>query len=84
MGRRFSHIPGWKIAGNRIKTVGHGMPCPYLWRFKMGFTDIIWMVSIIGGALYLLYRSIWKKKGHCQGCDSGGCSAGKKSGYGKC
>lgn len=44
----------------------------------MGFADILWMAVIIGGALYLLYRSIWKKKGHCPGCSSGTCEAGKK------
>ena len=42
----------------------------------MGFADIIWMGLIIGGAFYLLYRSLWKKRGRCQGCDSGMC--GKK------
>ncbi len=45
----------------------------------MGFTDIVWMTFIISGALYLLYRSIWKKKGHCPGCDSETCT--KKSEY---
>jgi hypothetical protein len=39
----------------------------------MGAADIIWMALILAGAGYLLYRSIWKKKGHCQGCDSCGC-----------
>jgi len=47
-------------------------------RFIMGFMDIVLMVVIIGGALYLLYRSVWKKKGHCSGCDSGTCDRGKK------
>jgi hypothetical protein len=31
----------------------------------MGFVDILLMTGIIAGAIYLLYRSIWKKKGHC-------------------
>jgi hypothetical protein len=44
----------------------------------MGATDILLMGLIIGGALYLLYRSIWKKKGHCSGCDSGTCGIKKK------
>lgn len=44
----------------------------------MGFTDIVWMTAIIGGAVYLLYRSLWKKKGHCQGCESGTCEGKKK------
>jgi hypothetical protein len=39
----------------------------------MGFTDIAFMILIIGGAFYLLYRSLWKKKGHCPGCDSETC-----------
>lgn len=43
----------------------------------MGFIDIALMIVIAGGALYLLYRSIWKKKGHCQGCDSGHCHGRK-------
>ncbi|MDA8422767.1 MAG: hypothetical protein M0Z89_05470 [Nitrospiraceae bacterium] len=39
----------------------------------MGFSDIVWMGLIIAGTLYLLYRSVWKKKGHCAGCDSQSC-----------
>ncbi len=39
----------------------------------MGFTDTVWMLLIISGAAYLLYRSLWKKKGHCQGCASTEC-----------
>ncbi len=50
----------------------------------MGFTDIFWMALIIIGAVYLLYRSLWIKKGHCQGCDSGACGTSKKSNYRKC
>lgn len=44
----------------------------------MGLADIVWMAVIIGGAVYLLYRSIWKKKGHCSGCGSGTCDTKKK------
>ena len=40
----------------------------------MGIADVVWMTLILGGAGYLLYRSVWKKKGHCQGCDNAGCS----------
>jgi hypothetical protein len=40
---------------------------------KVGFVDIALIVVIIAGAVYLLYRSLWKKKGHCPGCDSGTC-----------
>ncbi|MEW5746649.1 MAG: FeoB-associated Cys-rich membrane protein [Nitrospirota bacterium] len=40
----------------------------------MNLTDAVWMAVILAGAVYLLYRSVWKKKGHCQGCDSGICN----------
>jgi hypothetical protein len=43
----------------------------------MGFVDIALIVIIVGGALYLLYRSVWKKKGHCPGCDSRTCEIKK-------
>lgn len=39
----------------------------------MGATDILLMGVIIGGAVYLLYRSLWKKKGHCSWCSEGTC-----------
>jgi len=39
----------------------------------MGIFDIVLMVVILAGAAWLLYRSLWKKKGHCPGCDGGGC-----------
>jgi hypothetical protein len=38
----------------------------------MGFVDIVLAGLIVGGAVYLLYRSLWKKKGYCHGCDSSG------------
>lgn len=44
----------------------------------MGFIDIVLMGVIISGAVYLLYRSLWKKKGHCTGCDSNTCETKKK------
>lgn len=44
----------------------------------MGFVDIVLMALIIAGAIYLLYRSVWKKKGHCQGCNSETCDREKK------
>jgi hypothetical protein len=40
----------------------------------MGIVDVVLMVLIVAGARYLLYRSVWKKKGHCPGCDSGTCA----------
>lgn len=39
----------------------------------MGVKDIIIAAVILIGAVYLLYRSLWKKKGHCQGCSDGSC-----------
>lgn len=37
----------------------------------MGWVDILWMTAILGGATWLFYRSVIKKKGHCPGCDHG-------------
>jgi hypothetical protein len=34
----------------------------------MGIVDIALIVPIVGGAVYLLYRSLWKKRGYCSGC----------------
>ncbi len=42
----------------------------------MGTVDLIIAAAILGVAVWLLYRSIWKKKGHCHGCD--GCSGERK------
>lgn len=41
----------------------------------MTILDIVLMVAIVGGAIWLLYRSLWKKKGCCggDGC-SGSCN----------
>lgn len=39
----------------------------------MGMSDMIIAAVILVVAAYVLYRSLWKKKGHCQGCDSGSC-----------
>jgi hypothetical protein len=38
----------------------------------MGIVDVVLIVLIVGGAFYLLYRSLWKKKGYCTGCDPSG------------
>ena len=44
----------------------------------MGISDYILMTLIAGGALYLLYRSLWKKKGRCAGCCyAGECETGE-------
>jgi hypothetical protein len=42
----------------------------------MGLTDIIIAAVILAGTGYLLYHSVWNKKGHCSGCGDHGC--GKK------
>ncbi len=39
----------------------------------MGFVDYLLMGFIISGAVYILYRSFWKKKGQCSGCETGTC-----------
>lgn len=44
----------------------------------MGLVDMLFMAIIISGALYLLYRSIWKKKGHCSGCSDTTCHMRKR------
>jgi ABC-type nickel/cobalt efflux system permease component RcnA len=44
----------------------------------MGVFDIILMILILGVAFWLLYRSLWKKQGHCQGCEGGSCSGKKR------
>ncbi|MHB0916070.1 MAG: FeoB-associated Cys-rich membrane protein [Thermoleophilia bacterium] len=44
----------------------------------MGIIDYLLMVIVVGGAVYLLYHSIWKKKGQCcgSGCGTGSCQSG--------
>lgn len=44
----------------------------------MGANDVIWMVLITGGTGWLLYRSLWKKKGQCHGCSGGSCCVTEK------
>lgn len=44
----------------------------------MGIADMLIAGIIIAGAVALLYHSVWKKRGHCHGCNDGGCSATKK------
>jgi hypothetical protein len=38
----------------------------------MGIVDYVLIALIVTGAVYLLYRSIWKKGGYCHGCSSSG------------
>jgi hypothetical protein len=44
----------------------------------MSATDVVWAASILGGSAYLLYRSLWKRKGACSGCSAGGCAVDRK------
>jgi len=42
----------------------------------MGLLDVFLMVIVIAGTIYLLYRSLWKKRNQC--CDGcGNCESGK-------
>jgi len=41
--------------------------------------DILIAAVILAAAFYLLYHSVWKKKGHCSGSCDGGCGSGKSS-----
>lgn len=50
----------------------------------MSIADIVVMVLIVAGALYLLYRSVWKKQGHCPGCDVSACPSSKSKKPGQC
>ncbi|MBI5416325.1 FeoB-associated Cys-rich membrane protein [Candidatus Poribacteria bacterium] len=43
----------------------------------MKVVDIFLMILILSGTIYLLYRSLWKKKGHCAGCNSDTCDIKK-------
>jgi hypothetical protein len=39
----------------------------------MSWLDMLLAGAIILGAVYLLYRSIWKKQGYCPGFTAGSC-----------
>jgi hypothetical protein len=39
----------------------------------MGFADFVTASVVLAGAVFLLYRSIWKKGGSCHGCSNGAC-----------
>ncbi|MDY0300796.1 MAG: FeoB-associated Cys-rich membrane protein [Trichlorobacter sp.] len=43
----------------------------------MGFLDVLLMIAIAGGAIWLLYHSLWKKKGCCGSEGCGGCDDSK-------
>jgi hypothetical protein len=40
----------------------------------MQVLDILLTGAIIGGALYLLYRAFWQKRGYCPGCTAENCT----------
>jgi len=44
----------------------------------MGLTDLLIAAGLLAFAGYLLYHSLWKKKGHCHGCDCNSGSCGKE------
>lgn len=44
----------------------------------MGFVDLIWLSAILAGSGWLIYRSLWKKKGHCQSGCGGQCDGKEK------
>ncbi len=37
----------------------------------MGMVDLIWLVSIVGGSAWLLWRFLIKERGSCPGCQHG-------------
>ncbi len=45
----------------------------------MNTVDIILIALIAGGALWLLYRTLWKTKGGCHSSDCSGCSCDSKT-----
>ena len=38
----------------------------------MGAADIAIATAVLSAAFWLIYRSLWKAKGACHGCSSGG------------
>jgi hypothetical protein len=42
----------------------------------MSLADAVWLLLIGAATVYLLYRSLWKKRGHCHGC-GGSCDTKK-------
>jgi len=41
----------------------------------MDWKDLLLAGAIVGGCLYILYISLWKKPGCCSGCDAHTCPA---------
>lgn len=46
----------------------------------MNFVDVIILVVVLGGIGFLLYRTMWKPKSMCPGCDGCKPSARPKDG----
>mgnify|MGYP000462472584 CR=1 FL=1 len=44
----------------------------------MSISEMIIPALILAGVVYLLYRSLWKRKGTCHGCSGGCCGVDKK------
>lgn len=42
----------------------------------MGIGETLLAELIVGGAVFLLYRFLWKNRGHCPGCDQ--CQRGSR------
>jgi hypothetical protein len=49
----------------------------------MGIWEMVLIGLIVVGAIFLLYRSLWKKRGYCHGCDSGKCELKGSGGLGE-
>ncbi len=48
----------------------------------MSAVDVVTGSVILGLASWLLYRSLWRKGGHCAGCSSGS-ACGRRGGEGE-
>jgi len=49
----------------------------------MSAVDVVTGSAILGLASWLLYRSLWRKGGHCGGCSSGGGACGRRGAEGE-
>jgi hypothetical protein len=43
----------------------------------MTLVDLLLAGAIVLGAVYLIYRTLWKKQGYCPGCNGHTCSGGR-------
>ena len=44
----------------------------------MSLADVATAAVILAAASCVLYRSLWRNKGHCHGCSGGGCGRAEK------